>query len=135
MARSPLLIDTPVGRLYVMDLGFGSAMLMIEADGQAMNYPLGADEARQVARYLTGSTGPVKSSGRVARTPVTDDEIKTAAELYQSDEAGAAGNRQRYVAEQMGITFAQANGRLTTARKVGLLTARYEPGGTGRRIN
>lgn len=125
MARSPLIIDTPMGKLYCIDLGSGAAMLMIEQDGQAITFPIDSQEAKHIAGYLRGP-----ALGRpVGTQPITDDDVKEAAALYTSPDADAAPNRLMYVVEQMGISKGRANSLIVKARQEGIMTQRYSTGG------
>lgn len=123
MARSPLIIDTPIGRLYCIDLGSGASMLMIEQDGQAITFPIAADEARKVAQYLRPLGKPSGSAS------YGEEDLKEAAAMYISDEAGEYSSRMQYVADQLGLTRGQANSRLTRARQTGVLTQRFSTTG------
>lgn len=117
-------------------------MLVIEADGQSVNFPIGSGEAERIAGYLKGYPGkgpgrpkgstdsrPRARSGRAKRTVITEEEVKEAAALYTSPEAGAYSSRLRYVADQLGMTKGQANVRIVKARSAGMLTQRYNTRG------
>lgn len=123
MARSPLIIDTPIGRLYCIDLGGGACMLMIEQDGQAQTFPIAEDEARRIANYIRTGLPTMPGRGRPPGSATIDDEeLKRVAELYTSEAAHAyEGNRASYVAEEMGLTQAQVYTRLTKARDRGYI--------------
>ena len=109
-----------MGRLFVMDLGGGAAMLVVEQEGEAMSYPLDGDEASRVSRWLA-SRSAGRPRGSVQPAPGSIDYEAVAA-LYQSDEAAeAGGDRTSYVAEQLGISRSTAGGRVAKARELGLV--------------
>jgi hypothetical protein len=112
-----------MGRLFVMDLGGGAAMLVIEQDGEAMSYPLDGDEASRVSRWLsTRSAG--RPRGSVQPAPGSIDYEAVAA-LYQSDEAGESGDRMTYTAERLGISHTTTQGRVARAKELGLITKTF----------
>lgn len=116
MPRSPLIIDTPIGRLYCIDLGQGAAMLMIEQDGQAQTFPIDADEGRRLAQYLRPLGKPVGS------TALTKEVLQELLDAYNSDEAAAHdGSRAQYAAQQLGIPEGTVYKRLQRARALGLV--------------
>lgn len=116
MARSPLIIDTPIGRLYAIDLGGGACMLMIEQDGQAQTFPIDSGEAKRLAQYLRPIGKPLGAS------TTTAEDLQELVDLYTSDEASDhIGSKAQYVAQKLGLTEATVYTRLKRAKTLGLL--------------
>lgn len=111
MARKPLILESPLGRLFLVDMGGGVASLCLDQDDGTLSYPLTVEEGEAIGKWFKGS--PARS-GR----PVGD--FTKEAELFNSEEAAAAGDRTAYVAEQLGLTRATATYRIQKARSAGL---------------
>lgn len=123
MARPPLIIDTPMGRLYCIDLGGAAVMLMIEQDGQAQSFPLDNRQAWNLGQYL-------RPLGKPAGAPnLTREHLQQVVDLYVSAEAGDYGSRTLYVADQLGLSKGQANSRIAMARQRGMLTQKFSTTG------
>src|SRR5262245_4263151 len=130
MARPPLIIDTPLGRLYCIDLGAGACMLMIEQDGSAVTFPVDSQEGKRIASYMRGANNPSGLMGRPqGGATISDEDMQEAVRLYTSPEADAAVNRMQYTADQLGLTLGQVNSRITKAKKQGIMTQRYDTKG------
>lgn len=114
MARKPLIFESPMGRLFLVDMGGGIASLCLDQEDGTLSYPLTAEEGAAIGRWFRPLGGPRTGAGRPAM------DYTEVAELYNSDEAAQSGDRTAYVAAQLGVTRATASYRIQQARKAGL---------------
>jgi hypothetical protein len=117
VARSPLIIDTPIGRLYCIDLGGGAAMLMIESDGQAQTFPIDADEGKRLAQYLRPLGKPAGTTNAS-----TKEALQELVNIYTSEEAAASSmSKAVYTAAHLGIPEGTVYTRLKRAKTLGMI--------------
>lgn len=113
MARPPLIIDTPIGKLYAIDLGAG-VMLMIEQDGRAETFPMDETQAKHLGQYLRPLGRPVGATSQEALQELVD--------IYTSDEAAAHKSRAKYTAQVLGVPEGTVFTRLKRAKTLGMIT-------------
>lgn len=110
MARRPLIFESPMGRLFLVDMGGGIASLCLDQDDGTLSYPLTAEEGAAIGQWFSR-----RNAGRPSGIDYSE-----VAELYNSDAAAAAGDRTSYVAEQLGVPKTTAAYRIQKARAAGL---------------
>src|SRR4051794_22078373 len=111
MARRPLIFESPMGRLFLVDMGGGIASLCLDQDDGTLSYPLTAEEGAAIGQWFRPRSNASRPS---------DIDYSEVADLFNSDEAAAAGDRTAYVAEQLGVARSTASYRIQKARTMGL---------------
>ena len=114
MARSPLILDSPMGQLFLLELAPGVSALMIQQDGLSLSYPLDPDQASSIVAWLRGINPNLK--GR----PQTIDYQEVADAYNEAKEQGVPNVRE-YMSRKLGITISTVNYRIGKARSAGLL--------------
>lgn len=133
MPRGPLIIESPMGRLYLLDLGGGASMLVIEQDGEAMSYPLDGKESSAVGLWL-GAKAAGRSRPRQTVSRANAIDYEEVARLYESEEATqraglkGGGGRTQYLADYYGVPVTTTRNWVTRARELGFITGDYQGG-------